>query len=668
MSLPTVPPALASILNAPAAASSGGGPAQVETGSEEGPNFGSGPSPGQLAPEPGRDGMGDDHELPDPPQQFKRPKVVDSTLDSATSSSSSKTKSRKKEAFSLSQLVTLPLDVLTLILAEMDLHTLFVTSRISKQFHSLLYRKVFIGVWTAAWRNSELPKDIRFDRKMSILGYANLLFGDCSVCGRRTNKIDVHLRIKACQRGCWPSLTIHHLNLEESSHGLLPYVASVTPENGRNNKPYYRLEDFDAARRAIEHAAEHSNGVDGPPFDHPNLGSIPCDRLLERLKETVAQQHHEGDLLEAWIHAQKNKRLDQKSQVNQARIADIKRRFAALGFEERHYTQQFYQHKVVRAARPLTENAWGGVRAALEPILEAAKQAHIAADLAPIRATRLAQLQADYTKLKRDVAATKEAGLFPLAVWHNYASLEAVRDLWHPVDAQTTDTSFRDHGHEIAKALNEHKLAMWPMFFDILRHNLAPLERPPSLSPGSRLSARRIHRVYSIDAHDLPDDVKQEFLSSAHALFKCLACQWIDVFPAILSHACLVGVVHGPASLSATAYGAVSPYVSETFEMDLMQHLYPEGPASDATIVWQKTLDAFGKGFSCNVCPPTFDSLAQDWIGMVNHIQRTSHTTKLPLRGSPLWGKSVVLESVEQAREHLVAAHSQAQDARRGIA
>lgn len=111
----------------------------------------------------------------------------------------------------------------------------------------------------------------------------------------------------------------------------IPFIA-----NGRNNKPYYLLRDFEdatsglaASRSAIE------NGDVSGSFTHSRFGSIPLKDFETTLKDLIRKQYEQGDLIEKWVLGQKSKTLDAKAKVNKDRVDDIKARFIKLGFEER---------------------------------------------------------------------------------------------------------------------------------------------------------------------------------------------------------------------------------------------------------------------------------------------------------------------------------------------
>lgn len=92
------------------------------------------------------------------------------------------------------------------------------------------------GVWLSCWRNSELPESIDFKHGMSILKWANLIYGDCQVCGSKSSNIDAHLRIKACAtpKKCYGQITIHSAKLEPGQEAVTPWVASVIPSELRS--------------------------------------------------------------------------------------------------------------------------------------------------------------------------------------------------------------------------------------------------------------------------------------------------------------------------------------------------------------------------------------------------------------------------------------------------
>lgn len=61
-------------------------------------------------------------------------------------------------------------------------------------------------------------------------------------------------------------------------------------------------------------------------------------RLVTALRDRAHSRdvfvQQEGNAIDAWIASQKIKQADAKSQIQQQRLADIKSRFVALGYEE----------------------------------------------------------------------------------------------------------------------------------------------------------------------------------------------------------------------------------------------------------------------------------------------------------------------------------------------
>jgi len=111
----------------------------------------------------------------------------------------------------------------------------------------------------------------------------------------------------------------------------LDYIAT-----GRNNKPYYLLQDFEDATAGLAASkAALETGDDSGSFTHSRFGSIPLKDFETYLKDLIKKQHEEGDLIVKWVVGQKSKTLDAKAKVNKDRVDDIKARFIKLGFEER---------------------------------------------------------------------------------------------------------------------------------------------------------------------------------------------------------------------------------------------------------------------------------------------------------------------------------------------
>ncbi|GAA6022583.1 hypothetical protein JCM11491_000692 [Sporobolomyces phaffii] len=585
------------------------------------------------------------------------------------------------QQLSLSRLVQLPLDVLATIFSACDLQSVFYLSRLNKKFRAFLLSPGMKGVWNAAWRNSDLPATIDLSRGtgFDVLAWSNVLFGDCEVCGQKSNNVEPRLRVKACAMpyACFNALTIHSVRLEDGDprRELTQLVASATPKQGRNSRPMFLLADFEdaAAGRAAAEAATEEERETGT-FEHRRFGPIPLKDFRGHLCELLKKQDAEGEAIDKWLAEQKTKQARAKQDVNKQRVADIKARFIALGFEEQHFDAGFLGHKQVRAARPLTDNTWPTVRNALQPYLEQVREAALARALSPIRQGRLSKLFNQYVDLTRleNFGPLKEHGLYPLPVWDDLATLDSFKDLYWPAEAEVGPTTLVDNVAVVGAELRAKKAALFPEFFELVRSSLAGIE-------GRHRDRGKIDAPYFAHwlTEEFSDAEQHAALATCLALFECTQCRALDTFPNVLSHPCVDSkreLVSG-AAVAPTFAGRASAAQYEVPCSSVCAALRVVGAAGLADDVADPTasiymspdlsplavphdaLERLGNSFSCVDCPPTFDALARNWIGITNHSLDYRHATL----------HSIVYETPALAQLRLLKAHEEWHKDQRGV-
>ncbi|GAA5914497.1 F-box protein [Sporobolomyces salmoneus] len=367
-------------------------------------------------------------------------------------------------------------------------------------------------------------------------------------------------------------------------------------------------------------------------FKHSRYGEILLKEFSETVPKYLTKQREEGKAIHEWIVEEKARQADAKHAVNRQRVADIKSRFTAMGFEEQHFADhRFTEDKRVRAARPLTEKTWPAIRDALLPILEENRQILLDRELAPLRAERYSELTRQHRQLCKDSDAAKEAGLFPLTSFENYGTLETFKNLWYPAEARVGPTTFADHGFEIAQELQEVKESKFEVFFDILRRRIFE----HALTEDGDPAIPFLPEMKS-SSEEYSTQEKKEILNSTLAIFNCVLCRHIDTFPKILDHYCSSGPDAPFAPFGAFAYYVNIPTivgVAQTLSICLgsisLDNL--SGPItrpSDVLQVPHEELEKLGNGFSCKTCPvPSFDSLARSWIGITAHHLKWQHTS-----------------------------------------
>lgn len=257
---------------------------------------------------------------------------------------------------SLSGIAELPVDVLATILSECDLQSVFNLTRVNKKFRKLLLDPIMVGVWRDGWTHSGLPAyeiapspsvtppnpvddednetvrrteekagKIKFTERMTIYKWANLLFGDCQVCGAKTQNVDAHLRLKACAqpKKCLADLTVNRNKLEperlplsdlSARSGLrecffpLPLFLPRGPVGcstrasaqhsglSRGGRLCFLVTDLkdaengvDAVARVVAETGQQPDSESGS-YEHSRFGPIPLKGFERRLRELVEEQ------------------------------------------------------------------------------------------------------------------------------------------------------------------------------------------------------------------------------------------------------------------------------------------------------------------------------------------------------------------------------------------
>ncbi|GAA5854556.1 hypothetical protein JCM3766R1_006075 [Sporobolomyces carnicolor] len=582
---------------------------------------------------------------------------------------------------SLSGIAELPVDVLATILSECDLQSVFNLTRVNKKFRKLLLDPIMVGVWRDGWTHSGLPAyeiapspsvtppnpvddednetvrrteekagKIKFTERMTIYKWANLLFGDCQVCGAKTQNVDAHLRLKACAqpKKCLADLTVNRNKLEPERLPLSDLSARSGLRLSRGGRLCFLVTDLkdaengvDAVARVVAETGQQPDSESGS-YEHSRFGPIPLKGFERRLRELVEEQFQEGEAIEVWLLSERRKQADAKDAISGQRQQQIKNRFIELGYEERHFDWKFTSHKQVRTARPLTGKTWPRVLRDLTPILEETRLKLIEEDLAPIRSLRLSELVDQYLALRRDRALTKRAGLYPLWSMADVLELESFKALYKPADADVGPTTLVDHTDELAAEIARVKEEQYHKFFDCYANDMglwetalrlrtsgltAPIFFPADerkwLRPDS--APPRPEEDYVFTSED-----KKSVLASSFAVFECSECRILDTYPKILDHVCSAA---SPAPLAADMYKVSPTTATQAMAIVALARLDPrvleteeEGGGrprrlefGEMAYVSHAEMDALGNAFSCTLCPPTFSSLARNWLGIAEH-------------------------------------------------
>ncbi|KAN0109267.1 hypothetical protein V8E52_009451 [Russula decolorans] len=268
---------------------------------------------------------------------------------------------KRGRASCLSELPTMPLDILFEIFSHLHPSDLLSLSRVNKEFRSQLLSSGFLSLWNVCFRLCGAPTT---PVDMSSASWAHLLFGGayCYSCGAKpVTKILFSFRRRAC-RSC---ITTHLRCLSEVSQ---EYKDMIRSEPRSVGKPCCTRHWWDEDVMAFE---AELNALKNPVGDPAGAGAT-ISAFLAKKKEGVTAITEHARICATWEKDRNTDRSTKLSDVRVKRFEDIKARLLALGYIEKD-VDQLRLHREVRTSKPMSDRVWKRVEPLLLPEVNEAR-------------------------------------------------------------------------------------------------------------------------------------------------------------------------------------------------------------------------------------------------------------------------------------------------------
>ncbi|KAI0267132.1 hypothetical protein BC834DRAFT_1040925 [Gloeopeniophorella convolvens] len=296
----------------------------------------------------------------------------------------------------LSELPSMPLDILYEIFAHLPPADLISLARVNKSFRRVLMSRGSSFLWKESY---ELVPDVPpCPEDMTEPAWAHLLFGGsyCYTCGAKSvHKVIFALRRRAC-RSC---MKAHFLcpSVENYPHSeFVPAVISnsgITPHTGRNwCREHWWDEDFNSFEAELSALKNRSHDADGLPID---VEAAVADFLEERRKQVAARNVH-ALLCISWENSRSAERRVELSAIKQKRFEDIKSRLLKLG----HSSEDIWsirRHREVHCSKPMSSRVWQRIEGALIAEVEKARNSRLERERARRSQKRAEVVLAEYS-------------------------------------------------------------------------------------------------------------------------------------------------------------------------------------------------------------------------------------------------------------------------------
>ncbi|KAI0665522.1 hypothetical protein C8Q78DRAFT_555970 [Trametes maxima] len=369
--------------------------------------------------------------------------------ETATTGERSETRKRKKDETpmapssrnrkrlkSLSELPTMPVDILFEIFSHLTSRDLLMLSRTTKAFRALLHDRRSMTVWMAARHGTPGAPDCPDD--VSEPFWANLVFGEtkCEHCDRNARRIFFELRCRLCVP-CVKEACLNPAGVKKQFPRLgtkvldsVPYV--ILPVNGSFNAKQYRLKsEVQSIAAELQRLLDNvTKGVDG------------AADALEAFSQ--ARIEHVKSLLE---YAQKCRKTLANAIVQRSvdahtfkeqRLMQVCARFEQLGYDQADVRAVI---KVsVMSPSLLTERAWKVIQDAYEELVVEAREARLEQVHKEIREARRARIGQVYWDYRRGLRPLEHESAPPSQLVYAFSESLALvnRDpaLKEPTDAE----------------------------------------------------------------------------------------------------------------------------------------------------------------------------------------------------------------------------------------
>ncbi|KAF8264923.1 hypothetical protein EI94DRAFT_1737300 [Lactarius quietus] len=496
----------------------------------------------------------------------------------------------------LENMLSLPLDVLFVLLSELQPMDLLNLARTSKTLRQVLMSRKSMSVWIAARRNAgatvvpEPPED------MSEPAWAQLLFGPaiCSQCSARNiHRVDFALRRRLCtvcrKRNLVFSIKFRSQcpDLKESVMDLLPYtkIGGWAHGHASNSRFYWKPDLYEMGRRMAEIEKDVS---EGKPGAQKRFKTFRAERIL--LVDSIIQGCAP---FEEWAEIEADAQRVETEKRRTDRQEALRDHILKAGYEDADIDHiSLYNIPGSNVDKVLTEDAWRRIKTKVLSALSSARENRLLEDWRRRENQNKSKAEQYYTNVLRQVLPMQRLYLPNLS---QAFELSCFKDLIDPDrEAQLADW-------EHAATLLPQCLSEWMS---------GQKERLISLLPCQSAQANAMEIILlsspSVDRwrHEVMPNFAGE-LNLATSVFRHLVTDMF-LFGRDACHAWKIGRLdYSPRGAEAVRA------LLEVLQLD---------PASTTPSM----LDQLGKQFSCGVCTqkqPTWRSCVTHFIypGIIDH-------------------------------------------------
>ncbi|KAI0250347.1 hypothetical protein BJV78DRAFT_591563 [Lactifluus subvellereus] len=442
---------------------------------------------------------------PPPENLAKRAKIT-----SSNNGDNAKIGPSKRVRGRLSELPTMPLDILYEILGHLPPSDLLSLSRVTKAFRQLLMSRRSLFLWKTSY--SLVPEVPTCPEDMSEPAWAHLLFGGayCYSCGAKpVAKILFSLRRRACK-----SCMRVHLRCARSIP--MEFRDAIPCDTGHSRAGVHRSwgqlciehwwdEDVEAFRDEL-------NSLKRPACDQDGFtATVDTDAVIseffERKKKSAAdiKEHAIGCL--DWEKDRNADRNSVLSDVKAKRFEAIRARFIELGYLDEDI-DELRRHHEVNNSKPMSDRVWQRIEPLLIPEINKAR------DL----------------RLRREGRYLERRAI----VLHQYVKfIQTLSPLLLALSPTLTEFLCGNRNLADAVALDS----------DPIGHELEEQTREAISRLMPELEARKLRRAIFLRSL-LPDDdapehaTDEEVLALATSVFECVSCHQRISGLHMLAHRC----------------------------------------------------------------------------------------------------------------------------------
>ncbi|KZV65723.1 hypothetical protein PENSPDRAFT_655514 [Peniophora sp. CONT] len=294
-----------------------------------------------------------------------------------------------------------PNDCLIEIFAYLDTLDLLACTRVCKRFRGILLdRTLAQSIWGDSLKNVSSAPPAPAD--VSEPAWANLLFGDpiCYNCGGRALPITLwSLRRRLCRTCAAQQLVGADAKVSlpvRSSVTIREIVDALPHASGLASVPLCDKDQLAGFINELQSVIDmHRFSDDEYDSDDQLVG--PCAKaqheLLRRRRDACAVSVEYSDMCQLWDIRRQYEYEERHRELQEERQQAVASRFAALGYTQIDLDYLALHPDFRASTRPLTEDAWGALRAKHEPLLASRKAARMESEVRRQRDERLRQLE-----------------------------------------------------------------------------------------------------------------------------------------------------------------------------------------------------------------------------------------------------------------------------------